>query len=226
MQLELQSRLHCNTSSLATICLQHTAQQDLSSRTPHLVDQEQLTGAPVAVHSLGKSSSIMDQCPLKESSQDNLGPGASENTPIPQGVDKSGLVLTNVGHGQYICSGIPQLMAFGCPPQILPVKVEWPMIAGKVPVRTLYRSVDNARSIGGSPEKISYVVPVSTSGQSHRPENHTENKQKQPEAMSGNFPVCDPPSRCQTSPNMSPIQTPLLLKQGTNRGAKDRAVID
>lgn len=218
MQLELQSRLHCDASSLATICPQHTASQDLSLRTSPLIDQEQLAGVPVAVNPLGKVTSILDQGPLKESSQEKLGPITSENIPIPPGVDKSGLVLTNVGHGQYICSGIPQLMAFGCPPQILPVKVEWPMIAGKPPVRTLYRSIDNARNIGGSPEKISYVVPVSIAGQCHRAENLAENEHKSSETVSGNLLACEP-TKCQASPGIGPLQTPLLVKQEANGAA-------
>ncbi|GMH39409.1 hypothetical protein BSKO_07307 [Bryopsis sp. KO-2023] len=158
MQLELHTRLHSDASNLASNGPQRGggAQPDITARKPTVLDQSHQAVPPNA------STPPPQPTSLKTPTSNALEPlpNGTHNSIAapPRTVTKGGLSYTEVGRGQYVCSGIPQMTPFGVT-QDVPVKVDWPLLNGKPPVRMLHGDL-KGKGILMVSEKINYVVPV------------------------------------------------------------------
>lgn len=167
MQLELQSRLQSGVPHHAPSC---SAPGNLGPST--LVDHPPTCAFSKAPHIQDKAigADHYEHLPfscLINAEQDQVGRTRTDN--------KSGLIFTEVGQGQFVCTGVPRMMAFGCPLQLLPVNVEWPLVPADPPVRTLHGHMSPLKTENRTTDKISYVVPVNVPAASKQ---HTASRLK------------------------------------------------
>lgn len=154
MQLELQNRL------------QNRVPQGASCPSSNNLSQTELNSlaGQAAASTFLESPNIQDsQTPLYHEQHlpsSSLIDASHDQIEILQPEKRSELIFTEVGQGQYVCTGVPRMMAFGSPLQLLPVNMEWPSVSCEQPVRTLHERSFPLKAEGMEPDRISYVVPV------------------------------------------------------------------